>query len=104
MNASSQELNLERWAHLALALQWGLAEGLPISNLQNLRTEIVLNDARDVAFWFSLSFRVVTFRQQNAGNRDFQFGHPTELELKPLFPKIRACGEGIKSVEDESKD
>jgi hypothetical protein len=72
-----------------------------IDNLQNLRTEIVLNDAKDVAFWFSLSFRVVMFRQQKAGNRGFLIGHRTELGPKPLFPKGRECGERIKSGEDE---
>jgi hypothetical protein len=61
--------------------------------LQNLRTEIVLIDAKDVAFWFSLSFQVVMFRQQNAGNGSFSIGHRAELGPKPLFPKKRECGE-----------
>lgn len=104
MNASNPELNLERWPHLALALQQDSRRVHQISNLQNLRTEIVLNDAKDVVFWFSLSVRVVMFRQQKAGNHDFQFGHRSEFELKPLFPKTRARGEKIKFGEDESKD
>jgi hypothetical protein len=77
-------------------------EGLPIADLQNLRTEIVLTDARDVAFWFSLSFRIATFWQQRSGKRAFPVTHQTPVRPKALFPKRREYGEKINSGEDEA--
>ena len=74
---------------------------MPIANLQNLRTEIVLTDAKDVAFWFSLSFRIAIFWQQSSGKRAFPVTHQTRVRPKALFPKRREYGEKINSGEDE---
>ena len=76
---------------------------MPIANLQNLRTEIVLTDARDVAFWFSLSFRLATFWQRS-GKRAFPVTHQTRAKPKALFPKRREYGEKINSGEDEARN
>lgn len=54
----------------------------------NLRTEIVLNDARDVAFWFSYSFRFVTSWQHTLdrrGKRLVRQSHQTRA-TPSLFP------------------
>ncbi|MBA2703413.1 MAG: hypothetical protein H0U60_06140 [Blastocatellia bacterium] len=59
----------------------------------NLRTEIVLKDANDVAFWFSFSSRLATFWQQKAGKRRLAVTHQTEARPKALFPKWREYGE-----------
>jgi hypothetical protein len=73
--------------------------GLPIATLQNLRTEIVLMDARDVAFWFSISFRIATFWQQKTGKRAFSITHQSRVRPKALFPKRREFGEKVNSGE-----
>jgi hypothetical protein len=73
-----------------------------VTNVQNLRTEIVLSDAKDVAFWFSLSFRAATFRQQGAGNREFLNDHLIELGPTRLFPKKRGCSERINFGETDT--
>ena len=93
MNISNHETNLRNWAYLALTLQQRTPEGLPIANLQNLRTEIVLRDAKHVAFWFSFSFRVATFWQQKTGKRALPVTHQTRARPKALFPKRRELGE-----------
>lgn len=77
-------------------------EGLPDTNLQNLRTEIVLRDANDVAFWFSFSFRVAMFRTQKTGNRAFQAAHQSRVKPTALFPRTRNYGEKIRFGEEES--
>jgi hypothetical protein len=61
--------------------------------LQNLRTEIVLNDERDVAFWFSFSFSIARFSKRKPGKRSYFLTHQTQASLKALFPKRRECGE-----------
>jgi len=61
--------------------------------LQNLRTEIVLKDANDVAFWFSFSFRFATFWQDKTGKRASPVAHQTRAKPKALFPKRREYGE-----------
>ncbi|MCA1607169.1 MAG: hypothetical protein LC775_17265 [Acidobacteria bacterium] len=76
-------------------------EGLPIAKLQNVRTEIVLKDARNVAFWFSLSIRIATLWQQKTSKRVFPATHLTRVKAKALFPKRREYGEKINSGEDE---
>jgi hypothetical protein len=68
--------------------------------LDNLRTEIVLKDAKDVAFWFSFSSRPAKFREQS-GKPDFSVTHQTLVKLDDLFPKRRKYGERIKFGEDE---
>jgi hypothetical protein len=78
------------------------AGGLAKTILQNLRTEIVLRDANNVAFWFSFSFPVTIFRQLQTGKRGFPGGHLTRIGPKALFPGQRQFGEKLKSVEDES--
>lgn len=74
-----------------------------IAKLQNLRTEIVLKDARDVAFWFSISFRIATFWQQKPGKRAFPVTHLTRVRPRALIPKRREYGEKINSGEDEGQ-
>jgi len=69
--------------------------------LQNLRTEIVLNDPKDVAFWFSISFRLGMIGQQKTGKRAFPMAHQTLVVPKALFPKTREHGEKINFGEDE---
>ncbi len=77
--------------------------GEPIANLQNLRTEIVLRDANDVAFWFSFSFRVAMDRQQNLGKRALSPNHQIPARQTALFPIWRGHGREIISGEDGSK-
>ena len=78
-----------QWEHrttkqiLALAPTWHWPcnrvwwRDCPIPILQNLRTEIVLKNAGDVAFWFSLSFRLPTCWQQRKGQRALASTHQT---------------------------
>jgi len=61
--------------------------------LLNIRTEIVLKDVKDVAFWFSFSFRFATFQQQESGKHTLSMTHQTEAQTKALFPKRREYGE-----------
>ena len=70
--------------------------------MENLRTEIVLKGANDVAFWFIFSFRSATFRQQKTGKRAFSETHLTRVRPKALFPKRREYGEKINFGEDDS--
>lgn len=90
-------------AHLALTLLLEQLEGLLVLILQKLRTEIVLKDAADVAFWFSLSLRFATFRQQPCGERPLPFTHQTRARQKPLFPLRVSTVKKISSGEDEAK-
>lgn len=60
----------------------------------NLRTEIVLKDASDVAFWFSFGARLATLWQQRMGERRFPVTHQTEAKPEALFPKWQEYGEG----------
>jgi hypothetical protein len=76
--------------------------GFANSQLKNLRTEIVLRDASDVAFWFSFSFRVATTWQHETGKRAIPVSHQTRARPKALFPKRREQGEQINSGEDEA--
>jgi hypothetical protein len=69
--------------------------------LDNLRTEIVLKDADDVAFWFSFIFPVAMFREKS-GKPDFSVTHQTLVKLNDLFPKKPKYGERLKFGEDES--
>jgi hypothetical protein len=55
--------------------------------LLNLRTEIVLKDASDVAFWFSFGSRLATLWQQPMGERRLAVTHQTEAKPEALFPK-----------------
>jgi hypothetical protein len=72
--------------------------------LKNLRTEIVLKDAGNVAFWFSFSFRLATFWQQRTGKRALPLTHQTLARQKALFPKWHEYGEKrIKFGEDEPR-
>lgn len=81
---------------LAFTLQLTRAGGFVLTALKNLRTEIVLRDANDVAFWFSFSFRFATLRQQKAGKRSLLATHQIQASPKALFPKKRECGEKDK--------
>jgi len=90
-------------AYLALTLQWKTSGGFAITNLQNLRTEIVLKDKRDVVFWFSISFRIATFRQ-GTGKRALPLTHQIRVRPDALFPEKRDYGEKISSAEDEARN
>jgi len=70
--------------------------------LQQLRTEIVLSDANNVAFWFSFSFRIAMFQGRKNGNRGFPSIHQTRITPEALFPKWPGYDEKIKSGEDDS--
>ncbi|HBB88540.1 MAG TPA: hypothetical protein DC047_13090 [Blastocatellia bacterium] len=70
----------------------------------NLRTEIVLKDAHDVAFWFSFGSRLVTFWQQRMGERRLAVTHQTEARPKALFPKWHEYGECTYSREVGPED
>lgn len=72
------------------------------ANLRNLRTEIVLKDVNDVAFWFSFCFPVAPFQQRETGKRTIPVAHQTQTRQISLFPKRRGFGERIKFGEDES--
>jgi hypothetical protein len=89
---------------LALTLQRNAAEGLSKTNLLKPRTEIVLKDVNDVAFWFSISLPLATFPQPTTGERAFLLIHQTLGKPGALFPRIRSIGEKITSREDESAD
>jgi len=82
-----------------LAIQTG--RRVCCNGLRDLRTEIVLTDQNDVAFWFSFSFRFATFKQQNSGKHTLSVTHQTRAKPKALFPKRRECGENTISGEDE---
>jgi hypothetical protein len=86
---------------MALTLQQDPAEGLPIANWSKVRTEIVLSDARDVAFWFSFAYGIRTFKQ--AGKPVFTIIHQTHVTSDTLFPKRREYDEKLK-VEDENRN
>lgn len=58
----------------------------------NLRTEIVLKDAADVAFWFSYSFGFATRWQPGPGKRPVGPSHQTRVRPKALFP-VRVLSE-----------
>jgi len=75
--------------------------GLPITNLQHLRTEIILSDEGNVAFWFSFSFRIATFQVTRTSKRSFSSGHQTRFRPTAFFPKWPDCDEKIKSGEDD---
>jgi hypothetical protein len=67
--------------------------------LLNLRTEIVLKDARNVAFWFSFGSRLAIFWKQRAGERTLSLTHQKEARPKALFPKWQEFDECNKSGE-----
>jgi hypothetical protein len=69
--------------------------------LLKLRTEIVLKDANDVAFWFSLSFDFATSRQQRTGKRILPATHQTRARPKALFPNGRSMMSRMNSGEGE---
>ncbi len=54
--------------------------------MNKLRTEIVLIDSADVAFWFSLSFRFAIYWQTGPGKREADQFHRTQAKPKALFP------------------
>ena len=87
---------------LALTLLRLSAEVYQIAALQNVRTEIVLKDGRDVAFWFSFVMRFAMVRQQRNGKRSSAVAHQTRTSAIALFPKPRANGETLEFREDES--
>jgi hypothetical protein len=84
---------------VALTLQRIMAGGFAIVTLQNLRTEIVLIDTRDVAFWFSITFRMSW--QPKTGKRVFPLTHQNRVRPSALFPKRREYGEKISFGEDQ---
>jgi hypothetical protein len=77
------------------------AEVCQIAELQNVRTEIVLKDGRDVAFWFSFVMRFAMVRQHTNGKRGSQAVHQTRTSAVALFPKQRAKGEKIEFSEED---
>jgi hypothetical protein len=72
--------------------------------LLNLRTEIVLKDANDVAFWFSFGSRLVTIWQQKMGERTFALTHQTKARPKALFPGWHEYGKRTYSGEVGPED
>ena len=72
---------------------------MPIANIPKVRTEIVLKDARHVAFWFSFSFRLAIWRQHAGGKRPLSVTHQIQARPKALFPKKRECDENDKFKE-----
>jgi hypothetical protein len=55
------------------------------NSLQNLRTEIVLCDANDVAFWVIFSIKFATFWQSELGKHRLSTTHQM-AKPKALFP------------------
>jgi hypothetical protein len=78
--------------------------GFARNSLLNLRTEIVLKDANDVAFWFSLGSRLVTHWQQKMGERRFAVPHQTEAKPKALFPEWPEYGKYMDPGEVGPRD
>jgi hypothetical protein len=76
-------------------------ECLPKAILQKLRTEIVLKNAKNVAFWFSFSFSFSTFWHDKAGKRALPLAHQTRARPKALFPNGVSTVTGINSGDDE---
>jgi hypothetical protein len=72
-------------------------ECLPKAILQKLRTEIVLKNAKNVAFWFSFSFSFSTFWHDKAGKRALPLAHQTRARPKALFPNGVSTVTGINS-------
>ena len=98
MNISSRGSSLSQHG---IDLAVTTAEVCHIAELQNVRTEIVLKDGRDVAFWFSLVMRFAMVRQQRASKRVSQPVHQTRTSAFALFPKQRAKGGTIEFSEDD---
>ena len=98
MNISSHGLSLNRHG---IDLAVTPAEVCQIAEFQNVRTEIVLKDGRDVAFWFSFVVRFAMVRQQKNGKRRPQAVHQTRTSAVTLFPKQRAKGEKIEFSEGD---
>jgi hypothetical protein len=73
--------------------------GVANNSLLNLRTEIVLKDASNVAFWFSFGSRLATLWQQSSGERRLSLTHQKEARPKALFPKWHEYGECTNSGE-----
>jgi hypothetical protein len=87
---------------MAPALQCGGTEGLPIAELRNVRTEIVLKDGRDVAFWFSFIIRSVAIQRSKKGKLKAAVAHQMRVSPNQLFPRLRSFDETIDLGEDES--
>ena len=79
---------------MAFTLQLTRAGGFVLTALENLRTEIVLKDARDVAFWFSLNIQVQIFRKRETGQIKPPAVYYARARLNPLFPKRHDYGKG----------
>src|SRR5258705_1475681 len=101
MATSNLETNLSNLNSSGTDLATKVVEGSPITNLQHLRTEIILSDAGNVAFWFSFSFRIAAFQARKTGKRGFSLSHQTRIRPEVLFPKWPG-DEKIKSAEDDS--
>lgn len=76
--------------------------GFAIVKLRNVRTEIVLKDERDVAFWFSLIVRSVTAAPSGKGKLKAAVAHQMRASPNQLFPRLRKFDETIKFSDDES--
>jgi hypothetical protein len=81
-----------------------LRGGFANNSLLNLRTEIVLKDASNVAFWFSFGSRLATLWQQSSGERRPSLTHQKEARPKALFPKWHEYGECSSSGEVGPED
>jgi hypothetical protein len=73
--------------------------GFANTRLLNLRTEIVLKDAKDVAFWFSFGSCLATVWQPRAGKPGYLPDHQIEATPAALFPKWHEYGERTYSGE-----
>jgi hypothetical protein len=87
---------------LASTLQYAGSEGLPIAELRNVRTEIVLKDERDVAFWFSFVVRLVTTAPAKKGKLKTALAHQMRVSPNQLFPRLRRYDENSEVSDDES--
>src|ERR1044072_3635623 len=78
------------------------AGGFAIAELRKLRTEIVLKDERDVAFWFSFIIRSVTTKPLRKGKVTTAVAHQMRVSPNQLFPRLRGYDETIEFSDDES--
>ena len=101
MDTSNHETNPSNLSSSGTDLATKVVEGSLTTNLQHLRTEIILNDTGNVAFWFSFSFRIAAFQARKTGKRAFSSSDQTRIRPEALFPKWPG-EEKIKSAEDDS--
>ena len=75
--------------------------GFAIAELRKLRTEIVLKDERDVAFWFSFIIRSVA-TEPLKGKLTVPVAHQMRVSPNQLFPRLRGYDGTIEFSDEES--